>query len=387
MSEQPRVVVLTSELDVLHVHALERPSGELRRVSSIRLPEQVHYAVADAGSRVLYVSASNGSTKHWLYAFAIDPADGRLAQLGSPVVPPDGRVIHLSIDDAAGYLILAHNQTSRLSTLRLAADGRLGEFVSQPPASTGFFAHQALLDLEGAHVVACGLGASASAAAPERPGSLNVFAYRAGMLSPTQSIELGPGLGARHLDYAQRRALVVIERGNRLFVYDYDHGVLGAEPRFDVSTLRAPEHVRPGQHAGGIAVHPGGRYLYVSNRARDTVPTEVGGQPVDVFAGGENNLALFELDPGSGAPRLLEHYDTRGFEPRTVSLDPAGQFLFAGNQSTRSVLHPDGRLERVPRSVAVFRVCDQGRLSYLSKYDFSAGEVFWVGSLALPSRS
>jgi 6-phosphogluconolactonase (cycloisomerase 2 family) len=383
----PRVVVVTSELNLLHVHALDRRSGELQPTCSVELAEQVHYAVADARSQFLYVSASNGSTNHWLYAFAIDPEDGALTEHGAPLAPPAGRIIHLSIDTAGGYLILAHNQTSQISTLRLAADGTLAELVTQHgPTSTGFYAHQALLDHERAHLVACGLGAPASDTAPEQPGSLTVFDYRAGLLSQTQRILPGPGLGPRHLDYSGGHVFVAIERGNRLFVYNYVDGVLDPEPSFDVSTLRDPDDALSGQRVGAIHVHPNGRYLYLSNRARETTRSDVGGQPVDVFAGGENHIALYEIDRGSGAPQLIARYDTHGFEARTFSIDPAGQFLFVGNQSTRNLLHADGTVEPVSRNVAVFRIGHQARLTYLRKYDFSGGEVFWVGAVALPMR-
>ena len=380
-------MVLASELNWLHVHALDRRSGELQLTCSIELPEQVQYAVADARSRFLYVSASNGRTSHWLYALAIDPESGALREHGAPLAPPAGRIIHLSIDTAGGYLILAHNQTSQISTVRLAAGGTLAEFVTQHGSTrTGFYTHQALLDEERAGLVACGLGAPASDTAPEQPGSLTVFAYAAGVLSQTQRLFLGPGLGARHLDYSGGRVFVAAERGNRLFVYNYVDGVLAPEPSFAVSTLLDPDAVRPGQRVGAIHVHPSGKYLYLSNRARETIRSEVGGRPVDVFAGGENDITLYEIDRNSGAPQLIERYETRGFEARTFSIDPAGQFLFVGNQSTRNVLHADGAVEPVARNVAVFRIGHEARLRYLHKYDFSGGELFWLGAIALPPR-
>src|SRR5262245_11381674 len=68
-----KVVVFGSEQRRLHSYAMSLRDGSLSRTSTVTLPEQVHYAAADAGSRYLYVSASDGSTHHWLYAYAIDP--------------------------------------------------------------------------------------------------------------------------------------------------------------------------------------------------------------------------------------------------------------------------------------------------------------------------
>jgi 6-phosphogluconolactonase (cycloisomerase 2 family) len=380
-----RVVVLTSEGEQLHTQALDAQTGELSLVASVSLPQPVHYAVADPAARFLYVSASNGSTEHGLYAYRIDPQTGALAEQGRPLVPPLGRIIHLSIDPAGRHLVLAHNRAAQLSSVRLDADGSLAGFVEQAaPARTGFFAHQALLDAAGSGLVACGLGGAASDAAPEEPGSLSVFRFEDGQLTARQSVLPGPGLGPRHLDYRGDQVFVAMERGNRLVAYRYRGGVLDEQPEFDLPTLRDPGNVREGQRAGAIHVHPNGRYLYVSNRATRSTGATSAGQPVEVFAGGENDIALFALDAASGEPRPVDHYDTRGFEPRTFTIEPSGRFLIVANQSQRNVFDANGAISSVPRSVAVFEIGDDGRLTYLRKYERSHGELFWIGSLQLP---
>ena len=48
-----------------------------------------------------------------------------------------------------------------------------------------------------------------------------------------------------------------------------------------------------------------------------------------VFAGGENSLAVFALDPASGEPTLIQHVDTRGIHCRTFHIDPSGRMLVA----------------------------------------------------------
>lgn len=380
-----RVVVYASEREQLHSYALDALTGELSLTSSVSLPEPVQYAAADASSRFLYVSASNGSTQHGLYAFSIDPETGKLAERGQPLAPPLGRIIHLSVDPAGRHLVLAHNRAAQLSSVQLNGDGSLAGFVEQAaPALSGFFTHQALLDGSGTGLVACGLGAEASNGAAEEPGSLTVFRYLEGQLTQQQTVLPGPGLGPRHLDYRGEHVFVAMERGNRLITYRYQRGLLDERPEFDVPTLLDPGKVRPRQRAGAIHMHPDGRHLYLSNRADRSSTLEVSGQPMEVFVGGENNIALFALEPESGEPRLIEHYDTHGVEPRTFTIEPAGRFLFVGNQSARNVLDPSGALSALPPSLAVFEIGEGGRLKYLRKYDFARGDVFWVGAVQLP---
>lgn len=378
-------MIYMSEGVQLHARALDPDTGELSQTSSVSLPEPVHYAAADPAARFLYVSASNGSTSHALHAFRIDPATGALSLHGAPLVPPLGRIIHLSVDPAGHHLVLGHNRAAQLSSVRLGDDGSLAGFVEQTaPASTGFFTHQALLDDAGSGLIACGLGADASETAPEQPGSLTVFRFRDGQLTQQQTVLPGPGLGPRHLDYAGDRVFVVMERGNQLFAYRYRGGTLDESPEFRVPTLKQPDDVRPGQRAGAIHLHPSGAYLYVTNRANRTTPVTTAGAAAEVFAGGENDIALFALEPGTGEPRRVDHYDTRGFEPRSFTIEPSGRFLIVANQVERSVLDASGVRRTVPRSVVVFEIGEGGRLQYRREYAFSGGDLFWIGSVQLP---
>jgi 6-phosphogluconolactonase (cycloisomerase 2 family) len=264
--------------------------------------------------------------------------------------------------------VLAHPLVHRLSVLALRADGSIGAPVPQAEdLDTGFFAHHAKLDTESGGLVACALGADATTQGPEKPGVLTAYRYVQGQLTLTGRVELGAGLGPRHLEYAPGRVYVAVERGNRLAVLDYAGGVVTPEPRFVVDTLAAPAHVRPSQRAGAIRFHPNGRWLYVANRAN-----AADGQ--GAFAGGENNVALFDVDPESGRPEARGHFDTGGIEPRTFTVDPTGRFLVVANHST---------LGSIPRSWTVFRIEEGGRLELAHKYDRATGDLFWIGSLAL----
>jgi len=364
----PRVVVYASEGRALHAFALDLETGALSLSSSATLPEIVQYAAVDARRRILYISASDRDTRHLVVALAIDPRTGELRPHGDPVVPADGRVIHLCADGEGRHLVLAHPTTHRLSVLALQGDGSLGAPVAQAEdMDTGFFAHHAKLDPEGGGLVACALGADATSTAAEKPGVLTAFRYERGVLARTGRVALGPGLGPRHLEYAHGRIYVAVERGNRLAVFDYAGGVLAPAPRFVVGTLAAPASVRPSQRAGAIRLHPNGCWLYVTNRAN---AADASG----AFAGGENNLALFHVDPQTGRPETRGHFETGGVEPRTFTIDPTGRFLIVANHTTLGAL---------PRRWTVFRIDDAGRLERVHDYDRATADLFWIGSVAL----
>ena len=110
---------------------------------------------------------------------------------------------------------------------------------------------------------------------------------------------------------------VSLERQNKLQVYkQLPDGTLGSEPLFTKDSLTEPGQRRPGQAAGTVHVHPNGRVVYQANRAGGT--TEYEGKRV--FAGGDNAIAVYAIDRKTGEPSLIQNADTRGMEPRTLTM-------------------------------------------------------------------
>jgi 6-phosphogluconolactonase (cycloisomerase 2 family) len=372
--------VYASEGERLYALDLDPDSGALQRVAMLELPHPVQYGAFRADGRFLYLSVSDREARHLVVAVALDPSTGTPQMHGAAVAAEAGRAVHLSVDAPGRHLLLAHPQTERLTVLALNADGTLGEWLAPFEEGLGFFAHQAELAPGGAGLVACALGADATDDTPEKPGTLTAFRYEAGRLTRTGRTEVGPGLGPRHLAYGRSRVYVVLERGNRLAVYDYAGGTLAGAPRFLVSTLRRPHDVRPAQRAGAVHFHPNGRWLYVTNRANATVDAGADEAARAVFAGGENAIALFVVDEATGEPRLDAHFDTLGIEPRTFALDPAGRFLIVANHSTLDKWDAGGQPRAIPRSHVVYAIGADGHLELRHKYDRRDGDLSWIGA-------
>jgi 6-phosphogluconolactonase len=68
-----------------------------------------------------------------------------------------------------------------------------------------------------------------------------------------------------------------------------------------------------------IVVHPSGKFVYVSNRGRDSI-------------------AEFTIDPTRGTLTLAGDFPTRGKTPRNFELDPTGKFLLAANQESNNIV-------------------------------------------------
>lgn len=383
-----KTVVYASVGPELTQYDLDVENAALSRRGAVTLPANVHYAWPHAARQYLYVASSDSASgiggavgqKHHVTAFRIDPATGALTPHGQPIALPT-RPIHMTSDIPSRHLLVAFSNPSGLRVYRVNADGTPGAEVAQPePIDPGVYGHQVRVSPDDRLAILVTRGHDAAGGKPEEPGALKVFNYRGGTLTSEVSVAPGGGygFGPRHLDFhpAKPWVYVSLERQNRLDMFVRDGDALSPAPRFSKGTLAEPGNIRGRQVAGTVHVHPNGRFVYVANRASSTV--ESGGKRV--FAGGENTLAVFAIDPASGEPEPVQHIDTHGIHCRTFHIDPSGQVLVAAHIMGLPV-EDGGSVREVPASLALFRIGADGKLYFARKYDVAVGDrqMFWMG--------
>jgi 6-phosphogluconolactonase len=369
--------------------------GTLNRHSSITLPANVHYAWPHPSKRYFYIASSNGGPgasgivgdRHYVSVLRVDPASGALSLHGEVRMLPS-RPIHVSVDNAGEYALTAHNNPSTVLVHRINRDGTLGEIVKQPTTlDTGIFAHQIRTTPSNRTAVLVTRGNNATGGKPEDPGALKVFGFKDGVLTNMASIAPGTGLGfgPRHLDFHPTRPFVFVsvERQNQIHVYRLEpDGGVSRDPLFVKATLAgAPGQQLPsGDGAGTIHLHPNGRFAYIPNRAASTIQF----QGKNVFAGGENNIAVFELNEATGEPILRQNIDGHGIQLRTFSIDPTGRLLVAASIMPLLIREGD-RVSTLAAGLSVYRIGGDGRLTFVRKYDVdtSKGTQFWSGMVTL----
>src|ERR1051325_5288814 len=324
----------------LTLYDVDIEAAALTRRSSVTLPVNVHYAWPHPSRRYFYVASSNGGTgtsgvvgdRHYASAFRIDPTSGTLTPHGETRMLAS-RPIHISVDHAGEYALTAYNNPSNVVVHRINRDGTLGEELSLPAVlDTGIFAHQIRTTPSNRTAILVTRGNNAAGGKPEDPGALKVFGFKDGVLTNMASIAPGGGFGFRPrlLDFHPTRSLVFvsIERQSQMQVYRLNpDGGLSRDPLFVKTTLANAHGRQPssGDGAGTIHIHPNGRFAYIANRASSTVQF----QGKDVFAGGENNIAVFQLNEETGEPVLIQNIDGRGIQLRTLSTEPRGSLLLA----------------------------------------------------------
>ncbi len=360
----------------------------LTRRATVTLPANVHYARPHASRKYLYVASSNSASgiggfigdKHHVSALRIDDTTGALAPHGAPIALPT-RPIHMTSDIPSHHLLVAFSNPSGLKVYRINPDASPGaEIAQREEIDPGIYAHQIRVSLDNRLAILVTRGHDAAAGKPEEPGALKVFRYEDGLLTGEVSVAPGGGygFGPRHLDFHPSKPWVYVslERQNRLDMFAIDGDRLSAEPLFSKSTLAEPGNIRGRQVAGTIHVHPNGRFVYVANRASSTV----GEGPERVFAGGENTLAVFAIDPATGEPSPIQHVDTRGIHCRTFHIDPSGRLLVAAHIIGLPIKE-GGVVRTVPACLSLFWIADNGKLDFVRKYDVDVGDqqMFWMG--------
>jgi len=287
-------------------------------------------------------------------AFRIDEATGALGSMGSPptggpVPTQGGGPCHVTVDPLGTVVLAANYGDGSAICLGLDADGGLepatpGGLIRHAGDRAGTpgidrerqekpHAHSVDVSPDGRFAFVCDLGLDEVL--------VHALDRERATLAPHSLARVPVGAGPRHfaLHPDGRRAWCVNELDLTVtgFTYDAQAGRLvgGAT----ISTLPADVTQRRGFSAAEIAVHPGGRFVYASNRGHDSIA-------ILRIVGDGTRLEFVGAEPA------------RVTTPRHFAIDPGGGFLLAAGQRSDTVAvftidAATGRLAWTGRSVAV----------------------------------
>ena len=376
--------------DLTH-YDLDVVNAELIKKETLTLPAGVQYAWPHASRRYLYVASSSSAsgygpagTEHHVTALRVDPDTGALSPHGAPIQLPT-RPIHISTDIPSENILVAFNNPSAVRVYRIKQDFTPGEEVMQPgPIDAGIFAHQVRTTPDNRLAILVTRGNEGTPSKSEDPGALKVFDYKNGVLANEVSVAPngGKGFGPRHLDFHPSKPWMYasVETQNEMYMFGMENGRINPEIAYRAGTLAEPNNIRARQAAGTVHVHPNGRFLYGANRAEAT--TEFQGK--QVFKGGENSIVVYAIDQSTGEHTPIQHIETQKLHPRTFHIDPSGRLLVA--QHNLPVNVRDGEAVReIPAGLSVFRMGDDGKLTFVRTYDIDVGKktMFWMGMVPL----
>jgi 6-phosphogluconolactonase len=262
-----------------------------------------------------------GKSSGAVTSYSLDRKTGKLTQMNQ--VPSGGAdPCYLSLDQTGKYLLVANYTGGSVATFPVGADGHLGAasaFVQHTGSGPnkehqeGPHAHYIATAADNRHVFVADLGLD------------EVLIYRfdpaTGSLTPSDPpyAKLAPGAGPRHLAFHPngKFAYVLSELNSTVTAFAYNSANASFTNLQVLSTI--PKDFAPHNDTAEIVVHPSGKFLYASNRGRDSI-------------------AVFAIDAAKGTLTPAGDFATTGKTPRNFALDPTGNFLLAANQESNHIV-------------------------------------------------
>lgn len=287
-----------------------QPTGGARNTAALAL---------HPGGKFVYATTpaaypDQEKAKGGVAAFEINEATGALHQIDRRPSGGNGPC-YLGVDRAGQSLVVANCGTATVACLSLRPDGRFGDASSviQHEGESQNIKGKAL-----AHSINVAPGNRFAIAADM--GLDRLFLYR--LEAPGSMARhaplftlMGQGAGPRHLAFDSKGqfAYSINELANTVTVlrFNSESGTLTIIQT--VSTL--PDDFRRESFAADIQVHPGGRFLFGSNRGHDSI-------------------AVFRIEESTGRLHFQGCTPSGGKFPRSLAVDSSGRFLIVANQKS-----------------------------------------------------
>jgi 6-phosphogluconolactonase len=319
----------------IYLFTVDRATGalsQLQVVGDIRNPTWL--AVNPARTRLYAVSEIDnygGTHEGAVVSYAIDPDSHRLSQLN--VVHSGGAFpAHLSVHPSGKFVFAANAAGGTVAVFPVAADGSLAAASDVRPIVGARHRARAVDESPGQFAVSDHDGPHPHMVAADPTGQFVIandagldltliwrLDMQAGRLLPaaTPVIPALSGSAPRHFAFHPNGKVFYnsYEHDAKVVAYDYDPATGGMRQRQIVSA--APPKFAGSILSSDINISADGRFLYVANRLHSGV---------SVFAVGAD-----------GQLRMTSDSWVHADSPRSIALDPGGEFLYSCNQKGDSI--------------------------------------------------
>jgi 6-phosphogluconolactonase len=335
----------------IYAYRYEVNSGLVTSLGLAAATENPSFLTIHPNGRFLYavneLQKYKGESSGGISAFTLDPQTGKLTQLNE-LASRGADPCYISVDHTGKFVLVANYTGGNVAVFPVLENGGLGE-------ASAFDQHKGSGPnkdrQEGPHAHWIDLTADNRFALSADLGLDEVLVYHFDAdkgtlgLNDPPFVKGDPGAGPRHIAISPNGKFVyVVNEINSTvtqFSYDPKAGVL---QRLE-SWPTLPKDFKGENTTAEIAVHPNGKFLYVSNR-------------------GDDSIVVFAIHPVKGTLTFVERVPTGGKEPRNFAIGPAGRRLFAANQNSDNIvvfnidsrtgrLKPTGQQLKVPSPVDI----------------------------------
>ena len=306
----------------IYLFHFDDKTGELTAAGTAGISTNPSFLAVHPQKNLLYAVGEtrdfNDARSGSLAAFAIDPATGTLTEKDR-CASSGGSPCHIVIDKAGKHLLVANYSSGTVAAVRIEDDGSLGQrtaFAQHEGSSANKrrqeapHAHSINLDRDNRRAFAADLGTD----------ELIVYDFDqiSGALERIGAEKVEPGSGPRHLAVHPGGKFLYLlnELAATLTVIEYSPDSGATKQLQTISTL--PDGYEGSRGTAEVQVTPDGRFLYASNRGHDSI-------------------ACFSVDGETGKLTLVEIEPTGGKTPRNFGIHPGGKFIIAANQNSNTL--------------------------------------------------
>lgn len=285
----------------IQVYRLDAEAEKLEAVETLAVGGTPGSLAVSPDKKFLYASLRNVSK---IGSYQLDPATGQLKLLNEVALPDGENSAFVATDRAGKWLLSASYAAGKVVVHKLNDDGSIASPAVQTVATT-----------KTAHCIAMSRENDIVYVPHVAPNAVYQFRFDAETGKLTEMGQAPGGAekaGPRHLAFHPTRNLAFTsdESGSSITAYQVDPKT-GLTPLQTLSTL--PAGFTSENSTAEVKVHPGGKFVWVSNRGHDS-------------------LAGFSID-GQGKLTALEQTPTEK-TPRSFEIDPSGRFVFGAGEGS-----------------------------------------------------
>ncbi|MFD2256451.1 lactonase family protein [Luteolibacter algae] len=312
---QAQPVFIGTSADGIYLSDFDATNGVLTAPERIAEYKSPGFLAFHPEKPILY--AVGGDNK--VAGFTID--DGNTLEFLGEADAGGVNPCHLAIDASGRTVALANYGDGSFTTIRIDADGKPGEIVSlkkisgsgaHPQRQKAAHAHGVYFDNANRFLLAPDLGTDQVLIYKFDPATSKIEENQ------PSSLKTAPGAGPRHMTFSadEKHAYVLNEINNSILVAEYDAASGSFKEIQTIPTL--PDGFTERNTTAEIEVHPGGDFVYASNRGHDSI-------------------AVFKRDQESGKLTFVQHAPCGGKIPRHFKIDPSGKWLLCGHQDSDTI--------------------------------------------------
>jgi len=297
-----------------------KPDGNLEMVSTVVEIINPSYVKISKDGKNLYAVSELGNHEGdsgFIYAYKIndDFSLTEIGKLSTEAFAP----CHINIDNSDSFVFVSNYVGGVVMEYKRNDDGSLTKIdklelnnINSSENTGNSHAHAVTIPDNNQHIYISDLGNDKI--------WIYDFDESTGQLTPNQQpfAEVDKGGGPRHFVFSpnQQFAYSVNELNSTVTAFSYDNASGGLTSIQTISTL--PDDFEGNNSCAEIAIHPGGKFLYASNR-------------------GHNSIVAFEINQSSGELQTISHQNTKGEFPRFFTLNNDGTLIYVANQNTSTI--------------------------------------------------